>query len=182
MINTTIVHRGSGKGLIMIYCGLPGAGKTTNARMVRAETMDASPDAEVVILDRDSTRSMMTGDPNSGPLSDGLEGDITASHYAITYGVLYRGGTALVAATNLRPNDLARWIAYGRRNGGTVAVRRMNMAPADAVKVCAARGLEGGRVVPEHIIYEMADQAGIGPDGVIPDSFVDQAVSCGLFD
>lgn len=141
---------------VLITRGLPGSGKTTEARKWRTA---ANPGVRL-ITDRDSLREMMYD--RSGLLSRTEEEAVGVAQRSMMRDLLARGYSVAVADTNLRQDRLTLIVQIATEYRHDIEWIDLRDVP---VEVCierdAARAALGQRHVGSDVIRAMAEKYGL---------------------
>lgn len=141
---------------LILTQGLPGSGKSTEARRWVAER----PPGERAYIDRDDLRIMLHN--RWGLLSGPEENAVTLAQHAAIRSLLSAGIGVVVADTFLRQDRIDPVLAIARDCDAVVAYIDLRATP---VGVCIERdwkrGASGGRCVGEVVIRDMATRYGL---------------------
>jgi len=148
------------KGKLIIYVGVPGSGKSTLAAKKAEETGG-------VELNRDDKRTELYGESyhNSRP-DNKKEAAVTAILKNKMISILRAGGTVVDSNTNTNPRFLAALISQAKQYGADVEIITVDVSLAEAKRRNKARGAQGGRLVPDFVIDQMATKI-YSADGTI---------------
>lgn len=136
--------------VVLILCGLPGAGKSTWANA----WVEADPQRRRVV-NRDSVRFDLFGE--HGALSEDQEAAITEAEHVLAECVLGEGLSIVVDATNLVREHLEAWVAIAGRFGVRHEVVTLDTSLDECLRRNRARAAAGGRFVPEDVIVAMSE-------------------------
>lgn len=141
---------------LLLTRGLPGSGKTTEARRWVA----AAPPGHRVYIDRDELRIMMFG--RWGLLTPTEEDGITVAQHAMITALLQNHCSVVVADTFLRQDRLQPMYTIANRTRAIVEVIDLMWVPVETcIERDAARAAGGGRHVGADVIRAMAAKAGL---------------------
>lgn len=150
------------RGKLIIYVGVPGSGKSTLAAK-KAEELGG------VRLNRDDMRSSLFGEKYHEGKPDGKsEAQVSAILRNKLISILRKGGVAIDDNTNANPRFLLRLIQQALDLQADVEIIPVNTPLEEAKRRNRQRGAQGGRLVPEHVIDQMASKL-YSADGNIKD-------------
>lgn len=136
---------------VTVFRGLPGSGKTTEAKKIQAERKRA------VRLSRDDIRENMFGS-DAGILGQDDENWITKHLVQTAEFSLKAGFDVIVDSTNLRPKYVRDWHRLALRHGARFEVidLRSNVKVQHCIGNDAMRYGNGGRLVGREVIEDLA--------------------------
>ena len=141
---------------LLLTRGLPGSGKTTEARRWVAQAQPG----DRVYVDRDSLRMTMFG--QHGLLGPTEEDSVTLAQHAMIIALLQNHRSVVVADTFLREDRLHPMYVIAKRTGAIVEIIDLLWVPVlTCVERDAARAAAGGRSVGAEVITDMARRAGL---------------------
>jgi predicted kinase/sulfur carrier protein ThiS len=147
-------------GKLILTVAVPGAGKSTWANAQKAQDPE-----NVVIVERDATRSTLFGDSyHKGHPQKSAEEKVTQVNTELIKQGLREGKTVIVSDTNLNPRFLPAVIKIGKDYGAEVSFQHFDVDPKECIRRNNARGKAGDRLVPYPIMTRMIEQA-YGEDG-----------------
>ena len=153
-------------GKLIVFVGLPGSGKSTFA------AQEAARNPGSIIVNRDDMRTELAGEKyHNGNPNGKVEAEVTTVLKGRMIKKLREGGVVIDDNTNLNPRFLSPLIQTAKDYGAEVEVRMVDVSLAEAKRRNAKRGATGGRLVPEHVIDQMASKAYSG-DGHIKDALI----------
>jgi predicted ABC-type ATPase len=139
---------------LLLTRGLPGSGKTTEARRWVAQ----APPGHRVYVDRDSLRMTLFGRP--APLTPTEEDGVTVAQHAMIIALLQNHRDVVVADTFLRRERLQPMYIMARKCGAIVEIIDLLWVPVETcVERDATRAAGGGRSVGAKVIRDMAARA-----------------------
>lgn len=127
------------KGALIVFSGLPGAGKTTCARTI---------DAAAVHVSRDNIRTALVG------LS--CEWTLSLALVALARSLLHAGKSVVVDAPNLDPLDHALWRGLAAETGAELDWRHIGTPLAE----CIRRDAQRPEAIGEADVRAMAERYG----------------------
>lgn len=145
---------------MILTVGVPGSGKSTVAKQIKA----ADPE-NVVIVERDQTRSNLFGEKyHKGNFPKREENQVTAVNNALIKKGLREGKTVIVSDTNLNFRTVGALAKTARDYGADLSFEHLDVDPQECKRRNRARGAAGGREVPDHVMDRMISQS-YGDDG-----------------
>ena len=150
------------KGKLIIYVGVPGSGKSTLAAEKAQETGGT-------LLNRDDMRTSLFGAKyHDGRPDKKSEAQVSAILRNKLISILRKGGVAIDDNTNTNPRFLSNLIKQALDMDADVEIITVNTPLEEAKRRNRKRGATGGRLVPEHVIDQMASKL-YSEDGNIKD-------------
>ena len=147
-------------GKMILTVGVPGSGKSTIAKQLKA----ADPE-NVVVVERDETRTMIAGEGYHRKNPDKqVENQVTVINEKLIKQGLAAGKTVVVSDTNINPRNVQNVTKIGRDYGAEISFEHFDVPPEECKRRNKARGAAGGREVPHHVMERMISQA-YGDDG-----------------
>lgn len=135
---------------LSITVGLPGSGKTTEAKLIQT----ADPD-NVVLISRDDLRKVLYN--QEGILSSDKETQVTNVQKWIVKTYLKKGKHVIVHDLNLREKYRKQWAEIARDYGAEFAIIDCTQVPLNnCLNNDYDRGQTGGRKVGSDVIQELA--------------------------
>ncbi|MFZ2528463.1 MAG: AAA family ATPase [Rhodococcus sp. (in: high G+C Gram-positive bacteria)] len=140
--------------MLIITTGLPGAGKTTFARVWVA----ADPVARCRV-NRDDLRGMLFD--AHGHLGTAREAAVTAVERSAVVSLLALGRDVIVDATHLTDHSRAGWAELAAAMGHDFTVHRVDTPVDECIRRDAARAAGGGRGVGAEVIAMLDARRGV---------------------
>lgn len=138
-------------GKLILFRGLPGSGKTYQAKEIVQKELAAG--RKAINLDRDQIR--LANGFGVAPTGD-FENVITEMQRAQIKHGLRKGWTVIESSTNLRSSNLKQLIELGEHYGAGVEVIDVDTPIELCIERDEARKLEGGHYVGEKAIRDIA--------------------------
>lgn len=139
---------------LTLTSGLPASGKSTWAKAVEAKNQ------MVKRVNRDDIRTELFGeDYHTGSFPKKAEDKVTTVEIARVARYLAHGYHVISDNTYLFPGAIQRMMDVAQEMGVPVSIQRFNVDAAECKRRNIARGAEGGRQVPEHIMDHMIQHA-----------------------
>jgi predicted kinase len=124
--------------LIVVGVGLPGAGKSSYFACIGAHPISS-----------DAIRVQLADDETDQTINSQVFGTV---RYLLRHRIQLRRPVTYIDATNLTRKDRKSYIGMARQHGCGIEALWFDVP----VAVCKARNAERGRVVPEHVMDQMA--------------------------
>ena len=148
-------------GKVIFFSGLPGSGKSTEAKKLR----DSMEPGTCIIVERDEIRSVLFGEDYHRRNPDRkAEEQVSAIQNQLIEESLRKGMTVINSDTNLNQRFLSKNVKSALALGAKVEHVSVDVPVEVAKERNRLRGESGGRFVPEEVIDRMAERA-YGGDG-----------------
>lgn len=136
-------------GKLTITVGIPGSGKTTVAELMQKDNPD-----DVVLVSRDDLRHLLFR--GEGILTNHQENYITKVQKNIVKDALRDDKEVIVHDMNLREKYRNQWFKIAQNLGaGFDIIDLTEVRPITAHERVSDRAADGGRYVPEDVIYDL---------------------------
>lgn len=147
--------------VFVVLSGLPGSGKSTEARRIMGEAQKAAGrPGTAAIIARDTIRENVLGltmGPGDQILDHAGEDVVTAVEDASVEALLAAGvELVIVDATHLTPRSVDRWRQVAARHGAEFEAIRLDVDVDECIRRDAARAAAGGRYVGAEVIRGIA--------------------------
>jgi len=139
---------------IILTVALPGAGKSTWAKKIKAQDPD-----KYIIVERDEIRETLFGAEyaTKDPVRY-KESQVTAVHSEIIDKALSKGKKVIVSDTHMNTRAVSNQAQTAKRLRKKIDLKYFNVSVEECKRRNRLRGESGGRFVPEEVIDRMASK------------------------